>query len=111
MNENQTDRVELVRLLVLAELTAAGVHAESTRTPQGLEVRVGAGVTDRAVRLVRRADQTYGVPISLVAPDGALDLVTGGEAPSAAATSRLSACCAGCWHARSCWRVVWPWSR
>ena len=51
MNENQTDRVELVRLLVLAELTAAGVHAESTRTPQGLEVRVGAGVTDRAVRL------------------------------------------------------------
>lgn len=81
MNQNQTDRVELVRLLVLAELTAAGVHAESTRTPQGLEVRVGAGVTDRAVRLVRRADQTYGVPISLVAPDGALDLVTGGEAP------------------------------
>jgi hypothetical protein len=81
MNENQTDRVELVRRLVVAELAAVGVHAEPSRTPQGLEVRIGAGVTDRAVRLMRRADRTYGVPISLVAPDGTLALVPGGEDP------------------------------
>lgn len=81
MNENQTDRVELVRLLVVAELAGAGVHAESTRTPQGLEVHVRADVTDRAVRLIRLADRTYGVPISLIAPDGALNLAPGGEDP------------------------------